>query len=127
MVGGQIVAGGLGGEGGILQLWPRRRGESIGQKIGLPYGRALAGSSVGGGTASSGGTRESTLLKLCCDKALNLLGWQPTLSFMETIDLTAAWYMRYYAGGGGHRCDLTVAQIKAYAAKPAAQRQPWTG
>ena len=76
---------------------------------------------------AEGGPRESTLLKLCCDKALNLLGWQPTLSFSETIDLTAAWYKMFYEGGGGHLYDLTVKQIKAYSDKAAAKRQPWTG
>jgi len=76
---------------------------------------------------AEGGPRESTLLKLCCDKALNLLGWRPTLSFSETIDLTAAWYMTYYAGGGGHLYDLTVEQIKGYTGKAVAKRQPWTG
>jgi len=70
--------------------------------------------------------RESTLLKLCCDKALNLLGWQPTLSFTETMELTAAWYRTYYSGGGGHLYDLTVQQIKAYAHRAAGKRQSWT-
>jgi CDP-glucose 4,6-dehydratase len=74
-----------------------------------------------------GEPRESTLLKLCCDKALNLLGWQPTLSFSETMDLTAAWYRTYYGGGGGgHLYDLTIQQIKAYVDKAAGKRQPWT-
>ena len=31
-----------------------------------------------------GAHRESTLLKLCCDKALNLLGWHSVLSLPET-------------------------------------------
>ena len=74
---------------------------------------------------AGGGPRESTLLKLCCDKALNLLGWQPTLSFSETIDLTAAWYKRFYEGDG-HLYDLTVKQLKAYSDKAAGKRQPWT-
>lgn len=40
---------------------------------------------------------EAQLLKLNCDKALHLLGWQPTLSFSETAKLTAEWYREYYA------------------------------
>ena len=73
-----------------------------------------------------GAPRESTLLKLCCDKALNLLGWQPTLTFPETIDLTAAWYQSYYAGGGDRQYDLTVKQIQGYIRQAAGKRQPWT-
>ena len=73
-----------------------------------------------------GELKESTLLKLCCDKALNLLGWQPTLTFAETIDLTAAWYQAYYAGGGIHQYDLTVKQIKAYIRRATGKGQPWT-
>jgi CDP-glucose 4,6-dehydratase len=72
-----------------------------------------------------GGQRESTLLKLCCDKALNLLRWQSTLSFSETIDLTSTWYKRFYEGGDGQMYDLTVKQIKAYCDKAATQGQPW--
>ena len=29
---------------------------------------------------------ESKLLKLNCDKALSLIGWEPTLDFKTTID-----------------------------------------
>lgn len=39
--------------------------------------------------------KESGLLKLNCEKANKLLGWQPKLSFLETIDMTAEWYAKY--------------------------------
>jgi CDP-glucose 4,6-dehydratase len=68
--------------------------------------------------------RESTLLKLCCDKALNLLKWRPTLSLAETLDLTATWYKTYY-DRDLQLDELTVKQINDYALKAAAKRQPW--
>ena len=39
---------------------------------------------------------ESSLLKLCCDKALHQLGWFPVLSFPETVRYTASWYKSFY-------------------------------
>ena len=39
---------------------------------------------------------ESALLKLNCDKALNLLNWRSFLSFEETIELTVGWYKNFF-------------------------------
>lgn len=72
------------------------------------------------------GQKESTLLKLCCDKAASLLDWQPTLSFEETVALTAAWYRTFYEGAHGQMYDLSVQQIREYAAKATAKGQKWT-
>ena len=36
------------------------------------------------------------LLKLNCDKALGMLKWQSTLSFKDTIRLTADWYKEFF-------------------------------
>lgn len=40
--------------------------------------------------------KESTLLKLNCDKALHYLDWRAVLSFEETVDMTASWYKAFY-------------------------------
>ena len=40
---------------------------------------------------------EANNLKLCCDKALHFLRWQPTLSFAQTVRFTIEWYKKYYA------------------------------
>jgi CDP-glucose 4,6-dehydratase len=55
--------------------------------------------------------KESTLLKLCCDKALARLGWKATLSFAETVRFTAEWYREFYrhAPNGGTISSLTDA------------------
>jgi CDP-glucose 4,6-dehydratase len=40
------------------------------------------------------GKKEAQTLRLNCDKAAQRLGWQPTLSFEETVGWTAEWYLR---------------------------------
>ena len=47
--------------------------------------------------AAAAGKKESTLLKLCCDKALAHLHWKAALTFEETIRFTAEWYRAFYA------------------------------
>lgn len=69
---------------------------------------------------------ESTLLKLCCDKALNFLNWRPVLPFLEVIRLTAEWYRTYYEQGSHPMYDLTCRQIKDYEAKARAKGLLWT-
>ena len=56
---------------------------------------------------------ESGLLKLNCDKALHYLGWQPTLSFPETVRMTAEWYRFYYENSSTIR-EVTIAHIREY-------------
>lgn len=70
--------------------------------------------------------KESTLLMLCCDKALNLLKWRSILSFFETIRLVSEWYGTYYGKGNGPMYDLTCQQIEEYTAKAAAEGLKWT-
>ena len=56
---------------------------------------------------------ESSLLKLNCDKALHYLNWQATLSFPETVRMTAEWYRSFYENPCSIR-DLTLSHIKEY-------------
>lgn len=65
-------------------------------------------------TSGQAGQKESTLLKLCCDKVLNHLGWRAILSFAETIRLTAEWYRTYYEMGPEPIYALTFRQIEEY-------------
>jgi CDP-glucose 4,6-dehydratase len=69
--------------------------------------------------------RESTLLKLCCDKALNLLGWRSVLSLPETIRLTAEWYRTYYERADGRMFELAGRQIKEYTDRAVAAGLAW--
>ena len=43
-------------------------------------------------------SKESRLLKLCCDKALSILNWRAILSFEETVEFSASWYRGFYMG-----------------------------
>jgi CDP-glucose 4,6-dehydratase len=56
---------------------------------------------------------ESGLLKLNCDKALNILDWQAILSFQETVQMTAEWYSSYYENPSTIR-DVTLSHIRKY-------------
>ncbi|MDR2161830.1 MAG: CDP-glucose 4,6-dehydratase [Desulfovibrio sp.] len=77
--------------------------------------------------ADEQGQKESTLLKLCCDKALAVLGWRAILTFGEAIRLTAEWYRDYYAGQGeADMRAVTAGQIAGYAAEASAKGLAWT-
>jgi CDP-glucose 4,6-dehydratase len=64
-------------------------------------------------TSDPGAVYEAGLLKLCCDKALHRLGWQPLLSFAENVAMTADWYRAYY-GKSSDIWELTQSQIAHY-------------
>ena len=71
--------------------------------------------------AASAGKKESTLLKLCCDKALAHLNWKASLSFDETIRFTAEWYRAFYAAKNAELfCGNGDAGKGAAGASPAA-------
>ena len=56
---------------------------------------------------------ESGLLKLNCDKAINVLGWSSVLDFDETIEFIAEWYDNYYKKSV-KTYDITINQILKY-------------
>ena len=57
---------------------------------------------------------ESILLKLNCEKAYNILGWQSVLNFYETISFTFEWYNKYYNGKKSDIKNFTHQQINLY-------------
>lgn len=57
---------------------------------------------------------EAGLLKLCCDKALHKIGWQPVMNFSETVRLTASWYRSFYESSDTDIWELTQRQIAEY-------------
>ena len=57
---------------------------------------------------------ESILLKLNCEKAHNVLGWQSVLDFYETISFTFEWYNKYYNGKKSDIKKFTHQQINLY-------------
>lgn len=68
--------------------------------------------------------KESTLLKLNCDKALLQLNWQPTMTFTEAVNMTAGWYKSYYS----NICDMrkfTLEQIHFYEELARERQRTW--
>ena len=59
------------------------------------------------------GHHEAGLLALNCDKAKNLLGWFPVLSFINTLEFTAEWYKNFY-DNNDNIIDYSIEQIDAY-------------
>jgi len=55
---------------------------------------------------------EANLLQLNCDKAHQLLGWQPRWHVDKTLEYTAVWYKSWL--DGAEVCDVTRAQILDY-------------
>lgn len=76
--------------------------------------------------SSSEKLHEAGLLKLCCDKALQQMGWRPVMDFPETVRFTAAWYRTYYAEPMADIWDFTQSQIAEYEALAATRQLAWT-
>jgi CDP-glucose 4,6-dehydratase len=68
--------------------------------------------------------KEASLLKLCCDKSLHLLGWQPTLTFDETARFTVEWYRDFYSAKEDVY-EMTCKQIGEYVQKAFERTQVW--
>jgi CDP-glucose 4,6-dehydratase len=68
--------------------------------------------------------KESSLLKLSCDKALNLLSWRAILSFEEAVRLTVSWYRSFYEQGDDMKA-MTADQIRTYAQKAKDENMWW--
>ncbi|MBW8015815.1 MAG: CDP-glucose 4,6-dehydratase [Planctomycetes bacterium] len=74
---------------------------------------------------NSSSQKEATLLKLCCDKALNSLNWNAILSFEKMTSMTAEWYLSYYNQGKDRMFDLTTRQIDEYSSLASAEGLLW--
>jgi len=69
---------------------------------------------------------ESTLLKLNCDKALQILQWNAILNFQETVNMTGKWYQTFYDKGSSAIPEVTSKQIKEYSEKAIRSNLLWT-
>ncbi|MFC1585338.1 CDP-glucose 4,6-dehydratase [Fibrobacterota bacterium] len=70
--------------------------------------------------------KEQSLLKLSCDKALNLLDWHATLDFEETIRFTGLWYKSYYDKQESSMYDFTQGQLGEYISLAGSRGLSWT-
>ena len=80
------------------------------QKVGVVY------------DTSESQRHEAKLLRLDCSKAKSQLGWQPRLTFDQSIKRTLDWYERWMAGESAD--DIVCEQIEGYLCL---QRQPRLG
>ena len=69
--------------------------------------------------------KESTLLKLDCKKALELLGWKSTMDFNQTINFTSDWYLEYLNNNNNIK-DLSVNQILEFCKLAKTKKIKWT-
>jgi CDP-glucose 4,6-dehydratase len=61
------------------------------------------------------GPKEAHTLKLNCDKASKLLGWNPVFSTEKALSETVAWYKRYFLNNNPNEMyTFTVEQISEY-------------
>ncbi len=67
---------------------------------------------------------EAGLLKLCCDKALDYLGWHAVLDIKTTVRLTSDCYRRF-ATGNADMYALTMKQIHVYIQLASDQELLW--
>lgn len=71
--------------------------------------------------------RESTLLKLVCDKAYNIIQWKPILPIELATKMTAEWYDIFYKNGS---CDelknFTSSQVDFYTKLARENKLTWT-
>ena len=74
--------------------------------------------------AATGAQAEAGLLKLACDKAWARLGWKATLTFAETVAMTAEWYRKYHAGNADMNL-YALEQIAAYERLARERGAPW--
>ena len=72
------------------------------------------------------GKPESTLLKLNCDKALQMLNWNSILEFPETIRMTGEWYQAFYSQESSSVAENTSRQIGEYTEMATQSNLAWT-
>ncbi len=70
-------------------------------------------------------TKEASLLKLCCDKALADLAWRPVLSFNETVEMTSSWYLNWNNKNIDIK-EFTYSQIARYEQLATQRGLVWT-
>ena len=76
-------------------------------------------------TSDDSETHEAGLLKLNCDKALNLLSWKSILSFEETIKMTSEWYRLFYQEKNMPMLNFSISQIDKYVQKACDKKLAW--
>lgn len=71
-------------------------------------------------------TKEASLLKLNCDKALRRLDWRATLTFPETMDFVSSWYQTWNENPKADIQQLSLEQIARYETLAKERQLSWT-
>lgn len=74
--------------------------------------------------ASSGQKKESTLLKLSCEKAQQHLSWRAAMTFDETLEMTIGWYRQFYTAPDD-MAAFALGQIQRYIELARARNIAW--
>ncbi len=69
--------------------------------------------------------KESDLLKLNCDKALNELDWSAVFNFSETVENTVRWYKDFYENKNIPVSSISKFQITSYMEKARIRGLNW--
>ena len=69
---------------------------------------------------------EAGLLKLNCDKAKQLLNWEPTLGFEETVKMTVDWYRKFSMKDRSSMKEFTINQINKYIELGKLRKKTWS-
>ena len=70
-------------------------------------------------------SREATLLRLSCEKALEHLDWRAVMQFPQTVAMTIDWY-RSWQDGNVDLHDFTIGQIQQYTELAQAAELAWS-
>jgi CDP-glucose 4,6-dehydratase len=76
-------------------------------------------------SSNSKNLHEAGLLKLNCDKALNDLGWLPTLEFGKTVKMTVDWYKTFYESKKHNMWEFGSNQIDEYTSIAEKKKRIW--
>ena len=76
-------------------------------------------------SSEKSGPYEAGLLKLNCDKALNLLEWHPVMNFEQTLQMTVEWYQSFYKNFNNSKKE-TFNQIQRYTEFATKKSLVWT-
>lgn len=68
---------------------------------------------------------EANLLGLNCEKAAQMLGWEPVLRFEESAALTSDWYQTFYKNTAYNMLEFTKLQYAAYMNTALSREAKW--
>jgi CDP-glucose 4,6-dehydratase len=115
------------GAGGLAEAWnfgPDRESAVTVRELADRIVRAW-GDGRWEAAVESAAPHEAAFLGLCCDKAVEKLGWRPVYDLEAAVEATVAWHRR--AEGPADMFAFTVGQIRDYVERARALGVAWAG